>query len=65
MGVAGEDARFGLAHHLLDARHRALQLAAQTLQHDLPPEVDGPLDAVADLLGEALCLSHHPAGCLQ
>ena len=65
MGVAGEDARFGLVHHLPHARHHALQLATQPLQHDLPPDVSRPLDAVADLVGEALCLSHHPAGCLQ
>src|SRR6267143_1439922 len=41
------------------------RLGTQTLEHDLPPDVSRPLDAVADLLGEALCLSHHPAGCLQ
>jgi hypothetical protein len=65
MGVAGEDARFGLPHHLPHARHHALQLPAQPLQHDLPLGVSRPLDAVADLRGEAFCLSHHPAGCLQ
>jgi hypothetical protein len=65
MGVAGEDARFGLAHHLLDPWHHALQLATQPLQHDLPPDLGCPLDALADLLGEALGLTHHPAGGLQ
>src|SRR3984893_13746816 len=65
VGVSGEDARIGLAHHLPHARHHAFQLPAQPLQHDLPPGVSRPLDAVADLRGEAFCLSHHPAGCLQ
>ena len=65
MGVAGEDARFGLAHHLPDARHHALQLPAQPLERDLLSEVHGPLHAYADLLGEALCLSYHAAGCIQ
>ncbi len=62
---AGEDARIGLAHHLPHARHHAFQLPTQPLQQDLPPGVSRPLDAVADLRGEAFCLSHHPAGCLQ
>jgi hypothetical protein len=62
---AGEDARFGLAHHLLDARHHALQLPAQPVQRGLPWDVGRPLDAVIDLLGEAPGLTHHPAGCLQ
>jgi hypothetical protein len=35
MGIAGEDARFGLAHHLLHARHHALQLPAQPVQRGL------------------------------
>lgn len=65
MGVTGEDARFGLAHHLPDARHHALQLPAQPLERDLLSEVYGPLYPFADLLGEALCLSYHPAGCIQ
>jgi len=33
MGIAGEDARFGLAHHLLHARHHRFELVAQTLQY--------------------------------
>src|SRR5215831_10049602 len=36
MGVTGEDARFGLPHHLLHQRHLLLDLAAQPLKHDLP-----------------------------
>ena len=65
MGVAGENACFGLAHHLLDTRHHAVQLAPQRLEHDLPPDIGRLLDAVADLLGETLGLSLHPAGCAQ
>ena len=65
MGIAGEDARFGLAYHLLHARHHALQLPAQPVQRGLPWDVGRPLDAVIDLLGQAPGLTHHPAGCLQ
>jgi hypothetical protein len=64
MSVAGEHARFGVAHHLPHARHHALQLPTQPLQHDLPPDVSRPLDAVTDLLGEAPGLTHtRPVAC--
>jgi hypothetical protein len=43
VGVAGEDARIGLAHHLPHARHHAFQFPTQPLQHDLPPGVSRPL----------------------
>src|SRR5260370_28128752 len=63
-GVAGEDARFGLAHHLLHARRHLFELVAETLQHWLSQDIGGRLDAVADLFGEALRLAPHPAGRL-
>ena len=65
MGIASQDARVGLADHLLHPRHHGLQFAPQRLQHDLPADVGRLLDAVVDLRGEALGLSHHPAGCPQ
>ena len=73
MGVAGEDACCGLAHHPLDTRHHLFELLAQTLPHRLAQDVGGrplfgargKLDAGADLFGEALRLAHNPAGRIQ
>src|SRR6516162_8073226 len=39
----------------------AVQLATQPFQHGLSRAFRRPLDAVADLLGKALGLLHHPA----
>src|SRR6516165_4472571 len=65
MGVAGQDASLGLAHDLLHQRHPAVQLATQPFQHGLPRAFRRPLDAVVDLPGKALGLTHHSAGGLK
>ena|SRR6516225_5528707 len=65
MGVTGKDARLGLAEDLLHQRHRAVQLATQPFQHGLPRAFRRRLDAIVDLPGKALGLTHHSAGGLK
>src|ERR1700730_8497602 len=60
--IMAEDARPGLFHHLLDARYHRVDLLTQAFQPQLLHDVRRSLDAVGDLLGEPLCLTHHAAG---
>src|SRR6188474_2037424 len=63
--VAAEDACPGLSHHLLDAQCHLIEFLAQALQHKLLQDVLRMLHTSLDLFGEALCLSHDPACCIQ
>ena len=47
--VAAEDARAGLPHHVLDARHEGLQLAPQAVERRLVHHIGGTFHARGNL----------------
>src|SRR2546429_398234 len=60
--VPAQDARPGLAEHLLDARHERVQVLPQPLERGLLDHVGGTFDAGTNLLRKSLGLSDDATG---
>src|SRR6202162_5793004 len=65
VGVAAENTRSRLLHHLFDQRHHRVELLAQAFEHQLLQDVPRALRSSSDLFGEPLRLSHYSAGRIE